>query len=369
MKKVLIVFLMAFLVACQSQDKDDTIKIGVFEPLSGQYKEPGNEIARGINLAYKERQYVLGKKIELSYYDTKSLDFETANAVSYFDSQGVTAMIGTYGVAPMSHALPVIEASQIPTISSGSTYAKILDSQWTSSLSMNDVHQATAMARFAEDYLHLNNIAILVDEELQYGRDLAYTFEHQVSQGVKVHSIPYHTGDTTFRSQIRRMKALSLDGVYCPGDPEVSALLVKEIKKHFPYIAVLGADRWENPAFYELGGPATEGVYFTGHYSPKKLSSARGAQFLAAYKKEYGQNPNSFSALGYDSYRALIYAIDQAQDQNPYKIQYHIRKLRDFPGATERLFVHYQDQDLRPVKIFQQRGATGQWHKTIEVKN
>lgn len=369
MKKIALILTIFILVACGPAKDQETINIGVFEPLSGLYKESGTEILRGVQLAHKEKQYVLGKKIRLEVYDTKSLEFESANAVSYLSSRDLTAMIGTYGVESMAHALPVIEAAQVPTISSGSTYSKILQSEWTSSLSMNDVHQATAMARFAEEYLHLKNIAVLVDEEFQYGQDLAYTFSHQVSPSTKTHIIPYHTGDTTFRSQIRTLEGLSIDGVYCPGDPEVSGHLVRAIRTRFPYMTILGGDRWENPSFYKKAGEASQGVYFTAHYSPKKLTSSRGAQFIAAYTREYGEKPNSFSALGYDSYIALVHSIDQAQSQDPYKIQYHIRRLKGFPGATERLSVDYQADELRPVKILQQNGPSAYWYKTIEVKN
>lgn len=370
MKKRIFLLLLLFLVGCKNEPSNNTIKIGVFEPLSGLYEESGKEIVKGIQLAHKENQYVLGKKVELVFYDTKSLEFESANAVSYLAGQkDVIAMLGTYGVDSMSHALPVIEAANIPTIASGSTYSEIQKSEWSTCLSMNDIHQATAMAQFAEEYLHLKNIAIIIDEEMSYGEILAYTFSHQISPNVKVHLLPYHTGDTTFQPQIRRMKNLSIDGVYCPGDPVTSAYLIQAIKQDFPYMTIMGADRWENPSFYEEGKTDTEGVYFTGHYSPNKLSSTKGPLFISSYKKNFGTRPNSFSALGYDSYQALIHAIKQADSTNPHKIQYHIRNIRGLAGVTGQLNVEYGPHEYRPIKILQQQGKDIYLNRIVEVKN
>ena len=57
-----------------------TIKIGIYEPVTGQYKEQGKAEIAGIELANKLYPEVLGKKVELVYADNKSnmYDGETA---------------------------------------------------------------------------------------------------------------------------------------------------------------------------------------------------------------------------------------------------------------------------------------------------
>ena len=51
---------------------EKTIKIGIYEPMTGQYKEQGKEEVAGIELANKLYPTVLGKKVELVYADKKS---------------------------------------------------------------------------------------------------------------------------------------------------------------------------------------------------------------------------------------------------------------------------------------------------------
>lgn len=60
--------------------KERTIKIGVYEPLTGKYKEQGNQEKRGIELANEMYPEVLGKKVELIYADNQS-DMHVAETV------------------------------------------------------------------------------------------------------------------------------------------------------------------------------------------------------------------------------------------------------------------------------------------------
>ncbi|MCD1147723.1 ABC transporter substrate-binding protein [Peptoniphilus sp. KCTC 25270] len=371
MKKILYLFLLSlFLIGCQKNiPNDDQITIGIFEPISGQYQESGKEIVKGIRLAQKERQYILGKKVKLELFDTKSLEYETANGVSFLaGSAHAQGLIGTYGVESMSNALPVIEAAKIPTVASASTYSKINSSQWAVSLAPNDYYQATAMAQFAEDVLQLKNIAIVFDEELLHGEMLSYTFANQLSKNVKTTSIHYHTGDTTFRSQMARLRKLSIDGIYCPGDSITSASLIQEIRKEFPYISIMGGDRWENPSFYAIGKEDVDGVYFTAPFTKDRLTTSRAVDFVNRYQKEYGTAPNSYAALGYDSYYLLAEAFEKAESTDPHKVQYHLQKIRGMEGAIGRMDPGNQDQ-IKSINILQQQKKSAILIKTVEVIN
>ena len=59
----------------------DTVRIGVFEPLSGKEKEHGELELQGIELAHELYPEILGKKIELVYADNQS-DVDVAATVA-----------------------------------------------------------------------------------------------------------------------------------------------------------------------------------------------------------------------------------------------------------------------------------------------
>ena len=77
---------------------DETVKIGVFLPLTGQNAFGGQLELEGVQMAHKEMGEVLGKKVELFVVDNKSDKVESANAVKrLIEKEKVQAIIGTYG--------------------------------------------------------------------------------------------------------------------------------------------------------------------------------------------------------------------------------------------------------------------------------
>jgi branched-chain amino acid transport system substrate-binding protein len=58
-------------------------------------------------------------------------------------------------------------------------------------------------------------------------------------------------------------------------------------------------------------------------------------EFIAAYDKEYGHNPeNAFAALGYDTMRLMVDAIGRAGSTDSKAIQRAIQDTKDFRGVT-----------------------------------
>ena len=91
MKKILSVllastFAVGMLAGCGGEKKDaaksDVIKIGVFEPLTGDNAAGGELELRGIKLANKLHPEVLGKKVELVIADNKSDKAEAASVAA-----------------------------------------------------------------------------------------------------------------------------------------------------------------------------------------------------------------------------------------------------------------------------------------------
>ncbi|MFY9516381.1 MAG: ABC transporter substrate-binding protein, partial [Acetomicrobium sp.] len=77
---------------------EEVIKIGVYEPLTGQNAFGGQLTVEGIQLAHEQAPEVLGKKVELVIVDNKSDKVEAANAVKrLIERDKVVAIIGSYG--------------------------------------------------------------------------------------------------------------------------------------------------------------------------------------------------------------------------------------------------------------------------------
>lgn len=375
MKKFLPLLLaICLLTACKYSPKEilyrenpEIIKIGVFEPTTGDHEYYGRAINQGIQLAHRQRQEVLGKKVQIVYYDTKSQAYEAANAVTYLTQrERVQALIGTYGSLASKHSLGVVEAAKIPAIASGTTLPEIKNSEWYNVLSIDLMEQAQAMATFSSSELKLKCIAVMTAQEDAYGQVLSDSFIENLPEDVETVSLYYHSGDRDFKPQIRQLRGKSLDGIYCPGDPRTASLLIAEIKKEFPNIQVLGADKWDNPEFYRLWPSAINHAYFTTYFSPDRLNTNVSSYFLQSFRQEYGATPSSFSALGYDTYMNLIHAFDQADSTDPDKVEEALQKIYRRPGATGYV-THGSDPEAKMVDIVQQRGPYTHWIREVEV--
>ena len=73
MKKLLVLLLTAVLLCPVLSLADDTIKIGVFEPMTGATAAGGAMEKEGYDLANELYPEVLGKKVELVYGDMLDL--------------------------------------------------------------------------------------------------------------------------------------------------------------------------------------------------------------------------------------------------------------------------------------------------------
>ncbi len=93
----------------------DTIKIGVYLPLTGRVAFGGQLELEGIQMAHKELPELLGKKVELVVVDNKTDKVEAANAVKRLvERDKVVAVIGTYGSSLAMAGGEVAEEAGIP---------------------------------------------------------------------------------------------------------------------------------------------------------------------------------------------------------------------------------------------------------------
>ena len=94
MKKFLAMLLSAALLCPAMAMAEDTIKIGIFEPMTGATAAGGSMEKEGFDLANELYPDVLGKKIELVYGDNKSDRAEATLAAQSLVDKGVVAVLG-----------------------------------------------------------------------------------------------------------------------------------------------------------------------------------------------------------------------------------------------------------------------------------
>ena len=320
----------------------DVIKIGVYQPLTGDSAAGGQMTVEGIKLANKMYPEVLGKKIELYIEDNKTDKTEAANAVSrLIEKHQVNAIIGSYGSSLAMGGGPVAEEAGIPVMGCSPTNPLVtLDNDFYFRVCFIDPFQGKVVAKYAYEELDAKTAAIIMDVSNDYSTGLSKFFEKAFveftgDEDSIVAELKYKTGDQDFTGQLTSIKELQPDVIFAPGNYGESAILIKQARELGIESVFMGGDTWEAPEFYEIGEDAVEGAIFSTHYTEEAPVTEVSGEFLEAYKEEYsGKEANAFAALGFDAYLVVKDAIERADSADPIAIRDALAETAGFKGAT-----------------------------------
>ena len=129
--------------------KERTIKIGVYEPLTGQYKANGEAEKIGIELAHELYPEVAGKKVELVYADNQSEMDVAETVIQELVAQKPSVILGSYGETVTLVAGDAVKANNIPSISITSTNPLItVNNEYYFCATFAETRQGDAIADF-----------------------------------------------------------------------------------------------------------------------------------------------------------------------------------------------------------------------------
>lgn len=330
------------LSGCSAKSKDGnskTINIGAIFPLSGDASTYGNSSKNALDMIVDETNKNGGiddKKIKIIYEDDEN-DPKTAAAAlkKLIKDEKIAAVIGTTSTKGCLAMAQVASSSKLPMIAPTLTNPKpIEESDFIFSASFTDSFQGMVAAKFAAEDLKAKTAGILQNKDDEYSRGLADSFRSNFEKtGGKVIILEeYSTGAQDFALQLTQIKAKSPDVLFIPDYYYSAAIIVKQAKTIGIKSKLLGGDGWDSSDFFKIGGNAVNGSYFSSSFSIAD-NSQEAVKFINAYKTKYGNEPDSYAALAYDSGKILINAIKKAKKVDGEKIK-DAMKQTDMAGVT-----------------------------------
>ena len=351
----------ALIAGCGGGDKKadkgsgggDTVKVGVFLPLTGDNAAGGELELRGIKLANKLHPEVNGKKIELVVADNKSDKAESANvAARLIEKDKVKVILGTYGSSLAMAAGNIVRDAKVPAIGTSCTNPQVTKgNDYYFRACFIDPFQGTVMANYAYKK-GARKAAIVQEVSNDYSVGLSKffkeAFEKLAGAGSVVETANYQTGDKDFTAQLTNLKAKNPDVVFAPGNFTESALRIKQARQLGIKAPFLGGDTWETQEFINVGGKEVEGVCFSSAFDREKAATPEAKKFMEAYVKEYnGQQPGGLTAMAYDAYLIAYNALKAAGTEDSVKIRDAIAKTKDLETTTGTTTLN---QDGDPIK-------------------
>jgi len=360
MKRLItLVFLMVFALT-GGAFAADTVKIGVYLPLTGQMAFGGQLELEGVQMAHKEMPTVLGKKVELFVVDNKSDKVEAANAVKrLIEKEKVVAIIGTYGSSLAMAGGEVAEKAKVPMVGTSCTNPLVTQGKkFSFRVCFIDPFQGAGAATYAYKDLKLKTAALLVDISNDYSVGLASFFTKSFTKlgGQIVANLKYQAGDQDFTAQLTEIASKKPDVLFIPSYFAEGAIIMKQVKELGAKFQVMGGDAMDNPQIVEIGGAAVEGfVHTTFPYDPSmKNMSPMAQKFTDNWKKAFpSKEPNVNAALGYDTYLLVLDAIKRAGKAEPAAITTALVATKGFEGVTGSTTINATHDAEKPVGLVQ----------------
>lgn len=350
---VLMVFGLAGTVAAA-----DTVRVGVFLPLTGQNAFGGQLELEGVQMAAKEMTEVLGKKVELFVVDNKSDKVESANAVKrLIEKEKVVAIIGTYGSSLAMAGGEVAEKAGVPMLGTSCTNPLVTQGKkYIFRVCFIDPFQGAGAATYAFNDLGLKKAALLIDVANDYSVGLATFFKNSFTKlgGEVVANLKYQSGDQDFTAQLTEIISKKPDVMFIPSYFAEGAIIMKQAKELGATFRIMGGDAMDNPKIVEIGGTAVEGfVHTTFPYDPSmKEMSPMAARFTENWKALHpDKDPNVNAALGYDSYMLVLDAIKRAGAPDPAAVTRALAETKGFEGVTGATTINATHDAEKPVGL------------------
>lgn len=323
----------------------DTIKIGVYEPMSGADEKEGKLEAAGIELANSLHPTVLGKKVELIYADNKS-DLDTAETVVVdLIKKQPLVILGSYGNAYSLIASQYLEEAKVPGIAITNLNPLVTKNHpYYFRVCTVDTYQGEALARYVYEERNEKNTGIMVPENNDQALAMASTFKDKMveltgkAESIAVYQT-FKNGDKDFSSQLQAIADSGVNTVFLSGDTTDAANILKQAKKmDLSGVTFLGDSTWSTDEFLDLAQKyMNQNVAFSTLYAEKESVTATSEEFLAAYEKEYGKKstPDAATALGFDAYLIALEAIEGAGEGcDGEAVRQALTETKNFQGAS-----------------------------------
>src|ERR1700761_3247524 len=299
----------------------DTIKIGVFGPMTGDAAANGSSEKDGVDLAVKEKNDAggtPGEKNNPKFATDAGKPEEAVNVVKrLISSDEVLLNIGSISSPASLAASQVSRQSETAQIVVGGTAQRIttLGNKWVFRAPVPDTKLVADLVDFIhEKFPKITKFAFLYVND-DFGRG---GFEAFKAAGAKygfeiADEERYTRGDVDFTAQLGRIKASTAAAMVEWSRYTEGALVAKQYVQTGLNLVRFGSDGIATPKFIELGGDATDGIYFTSHFSVATAADIPAAKtFIEKYQKLYGKVPDAYAAEAYDCITMAIMAIEAA---------------------------------------------------------
>ncbi len=322
------------LTSCGGGSDEKVIKIGVFEPASGDNGAGGKQEALGVQYANSIQNTVdiNGEtyKVELISADNESSNDKAPTAAQDLISKGANIVLGSYGSGVSIAASDIFAKGGVAALGITCTNPQVTEgNDHYFRICFLDPFQGTVLANFAKDNFQAKKAYSLAKLGDDYSNGLANYFNEAFEKlGGEVVFETFPEGNSDFTSYITKAKNIGADVFFAPVSIEAAALIIEQASSQGMSMPIMAGDTWDSnvvlnaakgkdvqiyvTTFYQEGGNKEfdEGIKAWINSDSTNLANNGGDDKVAAV-----------TAMGYDAYFTALEAIKLANSADPAAIK------------------------------------------------
>ena len=331
MKKLIALLLAVMLLVPAFALADDlpVVKIGVFEPASGDSGAGGKQETLGVQYAnYIQPTVEIGGttyKVELVIADNGSSPDKAPSAAQKLVSENVSVVLGTYGSSVAIAGSPIFEAASVPVIGLTCTNPQVtLGNSHYFRVCFLDPFQATVLANYVKNTLGANTVYCLGELGNDYDQGLITYFKQDFEAlGGTVIPDSFTNGTSDFTSFLTNATAYGADIFFAPVSIAYSTQIIQQAQAQGLEITILGSDTMDSNVVVEAAKGTNQKVVISTFYQ-----EGASPEFDNGFKAWLNENPDmltnnggndmvaAMSVMAYDGYFMALEALKNAGSIN-----------------------------------------------------
>ncbi len=311
-------------------DGAKVVKIGVYEPASGDNGAGGKQEVLGMQYANHVTPTVeIGGEeytVQLEIVDNESSNDKGPSAASTLVSAGVSIALGSYGSGVSIAASDVFKEAGIPAMGVTCTNPQVTEGNTHYfRICFLDPFQGTVLANFASENFSAKKAYILTKLGDDYSTGLGYYFKEAFTGlGGEVVEETFQEGNSDFTSYVTSAKNAGADVFFAPVSTEAAALIIEQAAAQGMTIPMMAGDTWDSNVILNAAKGKDVEIYVTTFYQEggneefdSGIKEWINGDSTAKANNGGDDTVAAVTAMGYDAYYVALEALKAAGATDP----------------------------------------------------
>lgn len=314
----------------QPASGNPVVKIGIYEPASGDNGAGGKQETLGVEYAHSVSPTVeingTMYDVQLVKVDNESSNDKAASAASTLVSAGVSVVLGSYGSGVSIAASPTFEAAGIPAVGITCTNPQVTEGNTHYfRICFLDPFQGTVLANYAYSTLGVKTAYCLSKLGDDYSGGLVNYFvkAFEALGGTCVQDT-FPDGNSDFTSYVNNAKNSGAEVFFSPVSTEAAQLIIDQAESQALGMPILAGDTWDSNVILQAAKGKSVDITVTTFY-PEGANAAFDSGFKAWVSADATRLANNggddtvaaVTAMGYDAYFFALEAMKKAGSIDP----------------------------------------------------